>query len=112
MEIYTKELPVVNKYRCETCTNKEPVPTPRWASETPLRLGERCKITKQKCKKKFTSGVGCASHSELQKVQEDKLDRFVDWCSSFDDYTCGSVFTPSFVLKKLASIRKEGKAGE
>lgn len=110
MEISTKEQQVVNKYRCETCKNRDQNGY-GWC-----RFAKSCvnpiPPNTSSIHAEFTKRCGCASHSDLQKVQEDKLDRFVDWCSSFDDYTCGSTFTPSFVLKKLASIRKEGKAGE
>ena len=35
------------------------------------------------------------------------LNKFESWCNCFDDYTCGKIFTPSFVIKKLQSLRNE-----
>jgi hypothetical protein len=58
----------MNLKNCKTCGNVEAIPTPRWASEVSLRLGKRCKLTKQKCKKKFTAVVGCDSYCSDKEV--------------------------------------------
>jgi hypothetical protein len=93
----------MNQYRCETCNNKEPIPTPRWANNTPLHLGERCKITKQKCKKKFTSAIGCASHSDFQNQRG-------AWCGDCgfkESDTCNDKTT--WKRCRLMSSEPEGK---
>ncbi len=44
--------------------------------------------------------------AQARKDSEKVLKRFGEWVDSFDDYTCGTGFTPSIVLKKLQSLRE------
>lgn len=39
---------------------------------------------------------------------EQILGEFIEWCNQFDDYTCNPLFTPSFVLKKIQSLIRNG----
>jgi hypothetical protein len=49
---------------------------------------------------------------QINTPQHKLLNELRDWCSLYDDYTCGDSFKPSLVIKKINSMQKQGYQNE
>lgn len=99
--------PQPHPLRCETCENKDCQITVICADTgCDVSFNPRDPIEKTLWFVQGIEQVGCASHSSAN-TNAAVLDEFITWCNMFDDYSCDSTFTPSFILKKIIEIRQQ-----